>query len=72
MGNIHETGQAAFWAGEFGDERITRSREKKPIANNLVLITKAVTYARPPLSGIGIGPNTGWISRIVDTTRAHP
>jgi pseudaminic acid biosynthesis-associated methylase len=59
MGNTYKTEQEAFWAGEFGDEYVTRNHGEKLIAGNLALFTKILSGAYQIRSVIEFGSNIG-------------
>lgn len=59
METIYKTEQEAFWAGEFGDEYVTRNQGEKLIAGNLALFTRILSSASPIHSAIEFGSNIG-------------
>lgn len=54
-----ETEQEDFWAGDFGNEYITRNQGATAIASNLSFISKSLNQARGVTSCIEFGANIG-------------
>lgn len=60
-----KTNQEEFWAGQFGDEYISRNNSKEIIASNLNFFTHALRHARNPESLIEFGANIGMNLRAI-------
>lgn len=59
MANTFKTEQEAFWAGEFGDEYLTRNQGELLVAGNLALFSKILASAGKIHSAIEFGSNIG-------------
>jgi len=55
----YKTEQEKFWAGEFGEEYISRNNSKELLASNLNFFSKALKGAGKPGSLIEFGANIG-------------
>jgi pseudaminic acid biosynthesis-associated methylase len=54
-----KTDQEAFWAGEFGNDYVSRNRGPQLIANNLALFTRILKRTEKVCSVIEFGANIG-------------
>ena len=59
MSNNFRTEQESFWAGEFGNDYITRNNDEKIIAANINLFTKVLRTTNGVNSIIEFGSNIG-------------
>lgn len=59
MTKIYKTEQEAFWAGNFGDEYITRNQGQRLVASNLALFAKIFAKTGSISSAIEFGSNVG-------------
>jgi len=59
MQNKFETEQEAFWAGDFGNDYMSRNFGEKHIAANTALFARALRLTREVSSVIEFGPNVG-------------
>lgn len=59
MAHEFETGQEAFWAGQFGTQYIDRNKGDRLLASNLHFFSRALAQARRPSSCIEFGANIG-------------
>lgn len=59
MTQNYQTEQEAFWAGDFGDEYITRNQGNRLIASNLSLFSKIFSKTGLINSAIEFGSNVG-------------
>ena len=55
----YKTEQEDFWAGEFGNEYITRNQSDQLLASNLQFFSTALSNIMPPKSCIEFGANIG-------------
>lgn len=55
----YKTEQEQFWAGEFGDEYISRNQDKELLASNIALFSQIFKRTRGVHSAIEFGANIG-------------
>jgi spore coat polysaccharide biosynthesis protein SpsF len=71
----YKTEQEEFWAGEFGNEYISRNNSKEILASNLNFFTKSLKQAGSPRSVIEFGANVGMslqaIKLLYPSTKLH-
>jgi spore coat polysaccharide biosynthesis protein SpsF len=58
-GPADRTSQEQLWAGEFGNDYITRNRDGALLGNNLALFAKILTHTQELTSAIEFGANIG-------------
>ncbi len=56
---IYKTDQENFWAGEFGDDYLTRNQSQQLRASNLALFSKIISNTKKISSAIEFGANIG-------------
>lgn len=59
MKRIYQTEQEDFWAGEFGDEYLTRNRGNNLLAGRLALLARVFSKIEPISTLIEFGANIG-------------
>ncbi|MBY0578111.1 MAG: hypothetical protein K2P57_03600 [Burkholderiales bacterium] len=59
MTRTYPTQQEAFWAGEFGNEYVSRNRSSSLVSANLALFSKILSHTREIHSVIEFGANIG-------------
>ena len=59
MSSTFKTEQEEFWAGEFGNEYISRNNYLETIGARTVLFSKIFTYTKAVSSILEIGANIG-------------
>ena len=56
---IYKTEQEAFWAGEFGDDYLTRNQSSQYLASNIAFFSKILSLTTDVQSVLEFGPNVG-------------
>jgi spore coat polysaccharide biosynthesis protein SpsF len=67
--NQFRTEQEEFWAGDFGDEYITRNRSQELLASNINFFSRALRGTHAVKNCIEIGANVGMNLRAINTIR---
>jgi len=59
MSQEYKTAQETFWAGEFGDDYISRNKGAKQVSSNIMFFSKVLDRTGPISSAIELGASIG-------------